>query len=125
MDTGGRASKMTGKIVAFTTCATEQEAVTIARRLLETRVAACVSIVQPVRSLYHWQGAIQDDCEQLLIIKSRADLAERLKMELQAVHSYETPELVMLDVADGLPDYLAWIDRELGDSLGTGRDEVA
>jgi periplasmic divalent cation tolerance protein len=120
MDTGWREPKMTGKIVAFTTCATEQEAVAIARRLLEARVAACVSIVQPVRSLYHWQGAIQDDCEHLLIIKSRAGLAERLKTELQAVHSYETPELVMLDVAGGLPDYLAWIDRELGESHRPG-----
>lgn len=116
---------MTGKIVAFTTCATEQDAVAIARRLLETRVAACVSIVQPVRSLYHWQGQIQDDCERMLIIKSRADLAGSLKTELCAVHGYETPELVILPVSDGLPGYLAWIDRELVPPADAGPDELA
>ena len=107
---------MSGKIVAFTTCASEQEAETIARRLLESRVAACVSIVRQVRSLYHWQGAIQDDTECLLIIKSVESLSEPLQAGLRAIHSYETPELVILPVSGGLPDYLAWIDRELGET---------
>lgn len=106
---------MSGKIVAFSTCASEHEAVTVARRLLDTRVAACVSIIREIRSLYHWQGAVQDDTEFLLIIKSAAHLAERLKTEIRAVHSYETPELVILPISDGLPDYLAWISREIGE----------
>lgn len=116
---------MTGKTIAFTTCASADEAARIARRLLEERVAACVSIVPSVRSLYHWKGEIQDDVEHLLIIKSRADLAGRLKDTLRAAHSYETPELVILDVADGLPDYLAWMDSELGELPGDGAGELA
>jgi periplasmic divalent cation tolerance protein len=116
---------MSGKIVAFSTCASEQEAGLIARRLLEKRVAACVSIVGPVRSLYHWRGAVQDDAEFLLIIKSSAHLAERLKTEIRAVHSYETPELVILPISDGLPDYLAWISREIGEQPEQSGCELA
>ncbi len=109
---------MTDKVVALSTCATEEEALKVARRLLETRVAACVSITQPVRSLYHWQGAIQDDAEFLLVIKSRRDLMDRLKSELRAVHSYVTPELVVMPIVDGLPDYLEWLDKELAHPPG-------
>ncbi len=116
---------MTDKVVAFSTCATEGEALSVARRLLETRVAACVSITQPVRSLYHWKDAIQDDTEYLLVIKSRRDLVERLKTELRAVHSYVTPELVILPIVDGLPDYLEWMDKELTHSPPPGPEPLA
>lgn len=109
---------MTDKVVAFSTCATEGEALKVARRLLEARVAACVSITQTVRSLYHWQGEIQDDAEFLLVIKSRRDLMDRLKSELRAVHSYVTPELVVMPIVDGLPDYLEWMDKELAHPPG-------
>jgi len=109
---------MTGNTIAFTTCGSEEEAVRIARALLSQRVAACVSIVPSVRSLYHWKGEIQDDAEHLLIIKSRAGLGGRLKEALRSVHSYETPELVILPVTDGLPEYLEWIGRELGELPG-------
>jgi periplasmic divalent cation tolerance protein len=104
---------MTDKIVAFSTCSTQDEALKIARRLLDVRLAACVSISQPIRSLYHWQGAIQDDAEFMLVIKSRRDLVPQLAAALREVHSYTTPELVILPILDGLPDYLAWMDAEL------------
>lgn len=104
---------MTDKVVAFSTCSTQDEAVAIARRLLEARLAACVSISQPVRSLYHWQGAVQDDAEFMLVIKSRRDLVPQLAAALRAAHSYTTPELVVLPILDGLPDYLSWLDAEL------------
>ncbi len=116
---------MTDKVVAFSTCATEEEALKVARRLLETRVAACVSITQPVRSLYHWKGAIQDEAEFLLVIKSRRDLMERLKTELRAAHSYVTPELVILPIVDGLPDYLEWMDKELAHPPAPGPAPLA
>lgn len=116
---------MTDKVVAFSTCATEEEALKVARRLLEMRVAACVSITQPVRSLYHCKGAIQDDAEYLLVIKSRRDLVERLKTELRAAHSYVTPELVILPIVDGLPDYLEWMDKELAHPAAPGPGPLA
>jgi len=109
---------MTDKIVVMTTCASADEAHKIARHLLEARVAACVSISSTVRSLYHWQGAIQDESEYLLIIKSRRDLMDRLKNEVRAIHSYTTPELVALPIVDGLPAYLEWMDRELAAPSG-------
>lgn len=104
---------MTDKVVAFSTCSNQEEALKIARHLLEARLAACVSISQPVRSLYHWQGAIQDDTEFMLVIKSRRDLIDQLAEALRAVHSYTTPELVVLPILGGLPDYLSWMDAEL------------
>jgi periplasmic divalent cation tolerance protein len=104
---------MTDKVVAFSTCSSQDEAAAIARRLLDARLAACVSISQAVRSLYHWQGAVQDDTEYMLVIKSRRDLVPQLAAELRAAHSYTTPELVVLPIVDGLPDYLAWLDAEL------------
>jgi periplasmic divalent cation tolerance protein len=104
---------MTDKVIAFTTCSSESEALSIARGLLDARLAACVSVSQPVRSLYHWQGAIQDDAEHVLTIKTRRGLVPRLKAELRAAHSYTTPELVVLPIVDGLPDYLDWMDKEL------------
>jgi periplasmic divalent cation tolerance protein len=103
---------MTDKIVVFSTCSSEEEAANIARALVEARLAACVNIIPQIRSIYHWQGAIEDDTEWLLVIKTRRDLFEQLAAKLRTVHSYEVPEAIALSIVDGLPDYLAWIDRE-------------
>ncbi|MEK7403527.1 MAG: divalent-cation tolerance protein CutA [Acidobacteriota bacterium] len=104
---------MTDKIVVLSTCASGEEAERIARRLVESRLAACVNLVAGVRSFYHWKGALQEDAEWLLVIKSRRGLFERLRAELEKVHSYETPEMLALPVVDGAPNYLNWLDAEL------------
>jgi len=104
---------MTDKIVALSTCGSEDEARNVARRLLERRLAACVNIVPGVESHYHWQGKIESAPEWLLIIKTRRDRFEALKTELPALHSYTTPELIAVPVVDGLEGYLAWV----GDSV--------
>jgi periplasmic divalent cation tolerance protein len=99
-------------VVAFSTCASAEEAGKIARALVESRAAACVSIVPGIRSLYRWQGKIEDSQEWLLVIKTRGELFDALSAELRKVHSYEVPELVAIPIVDGLPDYLNWIDEQ-------------
>jgi len=109
---------MTDKIVVFTTCGSAEEAAAVARRLVEARVAACVTVIPGARSFYRWKGALEESGEWLLIIKSRSDLFERLRSELVAVHSYEVPELLALPVAQGSSEYLAWLDGELAPQAG-------
>jgi periplasmic divalent cation tolerance protein len=104
---------MTNKIVVLSTCGSPEEAEKIARELVSQRLAACVSIVPGVRSLYQWKGAVEDSQETLLLIKSTRELFPRLQSELARLHSYEVPEIVALPVVDGSERYLAWIDTEL------------
>jgi len=104
---------MTNKIVVLTTCSTVEEAEKIARHLVESRVAACVSLSSPVRSIYRWKGAVEDASEIALTIKSRRDLWPQLEAALRKVHPYDVPEMLALPVVEGLPAYLDWLDQEL------------
>jgi periplasmic divalent cation tolerance protein len=104
---------MTEKIIVLSTCSSAEEADRIARQLLEKRLAACVNIVAGARSIYRWQGAIEEAAEWLLIIKSRQGLWEDLRAQIQRLHSYEVPEVLMLAIDDGSPKYLDWLDQEL------------
>lgn len=103
---------MTEKIVVFSNCGSEEEARRIARSLVEARLAACVNIVPGIRSIYHWQGAVQDDSEWMLVIKSTRLLFDQLSAELRKVHSYQVPEVLAIPVVAGSQDYLDWLDRE-------------
>ena len=105
---------MPDKIVAFSMCDSAESAHRIARRLVESRVAACVNIIPGATSVYRWKGAVEEAAEWMLVIKTRRDLFDALRTELVAAHGYEVPELIALDIADGLPAYLDWIDRESG-----------
>lgn len=105
---------MTDKVVIFSTCGSQQEAEQIARKLVEARLAACVSILAPVHSVYRWKDQVENSSEWMLVIKSRRPLVERLTAVLRNVHSYEIPEVIALAVVDGLPEYLDWIGRETG-----------
>ena len=104
---------MTDKIVVLSTCDSEDQARQIARRLVEKRLAACVNVAPRIRSIYRWQGKIEEVTEHLLLIKSRRGLFEQLRDELQRIHSYEVPEVVALPVEDGAEAYLNWLDQEL------------
>ncbi|MCS7025850.1 MAG: divalent-cation tolerance protein CutA [Bryobacteraceae bacterium] len=104
---------MTDFVVVLSTCASAQEAETLARHLLEKRLAACVNVAPAGKSIYRWKGAIEEASEHLLVIKSRRPLLRQLEKELSKVHSYEVPELVVLAVVDGSRSYLEWLEREL------------
>jgi periplasmic divalent cation tolerance protein len=104
---------MTDKIVVFSTCGSAEEAGTLARQLIETRVAACVNVFPQIRSYYRWEGKIQSAEECVLMIKTSRDLFEKLRTTLEAAHSYELPEVIALAVIDGSPNYLEWLTKEL------------
>ncbi|MGQ9634109.1 MAG: divalent-cation tolerance protein CutA [Bryobacteraceae bacterium] len=104
---------MTDKIVVFSTCSSSEEAEKLARTLVEERLAACVSIVPGVQSIYRWRGQIESSSEYLLMIKTRRDRMPSLRAAFERLHSYEVPELLALSVIDGAPAYLEWLDREL------------
>ncbi len=104
---------MTDKIVVLTACDSEQQAKTMARHLVDQRLAACVNILPGARSVYRWKDQTEEASEFLLLIKSRRDLFDQLRAEVEKLHSYEIPELVALPIVDGSPNYLAWIDLEL------------
>lgn len=104
---------MTDKIIVLSTCASAEEADRIAHQLLEKRLAACVNILTGARSLYRWQGAIEEAAECLLLIKSRQGLWEDLRAEIERLHSYEVPEILLLAIEDGSPAYLDWLAAQL------------
>lgn len=110
---------MTDKIVVFNTCGSAEEAQRMARQLVEKRLAACVTIVPGVRSFYQWKGVVEDSAEWLLIIKTSRPLFETLRVELEKVHSYETPEVIALPIVDGSKNYLLWLEGELGSREGS------
>jgi periplasmic divalent cation tolerance protein len=103
---------MTDKIVVFTTCGSEEEARKLASALIEKHLAACVNITAPVTSIYRWKGAIEEQKEWMLIIKTRREKFESLRILLEAAHSYELPEVLALPVVEGSPNYLAWLEAE-------------
>ena len=81
----------------------------LARRLVEEGLAACVNLVPGVRSIYRWQGAVQEDAEILLIAKTSAALVDALASRVRALHPYELPEVMSLAVAGGSQPYLDWV----------------
>ncbi len=109
---------MTDKIVVLSTCASPEEAEKVARALVEKKLAACVNILPAVRSIYRWKGAIEDDQETLLLIKSSRALFGELRAEIQKLHSYEIPEAIAIPIVDGLERYLEW----MADALRNERD---
>ncbi len=98
-------------LVVLVTAGSESEAETIARALLDERLAACVTIGGPRRSLYRWQGRVADDREWQLVIKTRSDLFDALAGRVRALHSYDVPEIIGLSVTVGNPAYLAWLEE--------------
>lgn len=103
---------MTNARIVLTTVADKDAAGRLAQRLVERRLAACVNIIGPIRSIYRWHGQVQDDVEFLLLIKTTAECAARLRTTLKSVHPYELPECVEIDVEGGSAEYLAWIAAE-------------
>lgn len=81
----------------------------LAGALVEEGLAACVNLVPGVRSIYRWEGAVQDDTEVLLIAKTREALLPALTARVEALHPYDVPEVIALPIAGGSAAYLAWL----------------
>ena len=84
----------------------------LAELLVEKRVAACVNILSPCRSIYRWNGAVQHDEEHPMLIKTTAERYPALEQALRAGHPYELPEIIAVPIERGLPAYLDWVAAE-------------
>jgi periplasmic divalent cation tolerance protein len=104
---------MTDKIVVYSTCGSSEEAESLARHILETRLAACVSVITQIQSYYWREGKVEQATECLLVIKTSGHLFGQLRSKLESLHSCEIPELLALSVIAGSPRSLAWLDAEL------------
>jgi periplasmic divalent cation tolerance protein len=96
----------------YITAAKVEEARRIGRALVEGRLAACANIVPGIESIYRWQGAIVEDREMLLIVKTRADLVDAAIAKVRELHSYTCPCVVSLPILAGNPAYLEWLGEE-------------
>jgi periplasmic divalent cation tolerance protein len=84
----------------------------LATQLVERRVAACVNIMSPCRSVYRWRGEVQHDEEHPLLIKTTLERYAALEQAIRAGHPYELPEIVAVPIERGLPEYLRWLAEE-------------
>ena len=99
-------------ITVFITAPNEEEAAKISRTIVEESLAACVNIIRSVRSIYRWQGSVEDESEVLMIAKTKRALFDRLKGRIKELHSYEVPEIIGLPVIEGSKQYLDWLSQE-------------
>ncbi|HXX58080.1 MAG TPA: divalent-cation tolerance protein CutA [Thermodesulfovibrionales bacterium] len=96
-------------IVVFITTSDEEEAAKIAHALVEARLAGCANIVGGLRSVYRWEGRIEDEAEVLIVVKTRLSLFEGLSRKVRELHSYKVPEIIAVPVVKGSADYLKWL----------------
>jgi periplasmic divalent cation tolerance protein len=101
-------------VLALTTLPGDFDATELAQQLVGAGVAACVTIVPGVRSVYSWQGELQVDHEQQLVMKTTRDRVDPLWELLRTRHPYDVPEFVVMPVAGGNEEYLNWVDLSVG-----------
>jgi len=103
---------MTDKQLIYITASSESEATEIGRALVSERLVACVNIHAPIKSVYWWDGDVQEDAEVALVAKTTEDLVPRVIERVKAAHSYDCPCVVALPIAGGNPAFLEWISKE-------------
>jgi periplasmic divalent cation tolerance protein len=99
-------------IVVLITVPSAEEAAKIAKVLVEERLAACANIVKDIRSVFRWEGKIEDDSEALMVLKTREALFEDLEKRVRELHSYSVPEVIALPIVKGSEAYLSWLQEE-------------
>jgi periplasmic divalent cation tolerance protein len=108
-----RGDRMEG-IIVFITASGEEEAAKIAKALVEARLAGCVNIIKDIRSIYSWQGKIEDEKEVLIIVKTQKHLFVPLMKKVKKLHSYTVPEIIALPIIEGSEGYLKWLKEVTG-----------
>ena len=103
---------MTDAIQVSVTTETRENAEQISQALVESRLAACVQIVGPITSRYHWQGSIETAEEYLCLIKTRKELYDQLESAILDLHPYEVPEIIALPIVAASKNYLDWLMSE-------------
>jgi periplasmic divalent cation tolerance protein len=103
-------------IVVLVTVGSVAEGERLSRALVEERLAACVNRIPAVQSVYRWQGKVEENTEELLVIKTRADLFTALEKRVRELHSYSVPEVIALPIMNGSEAYLKWLGKQVARS---------
>ncbi len=98
-------------VLVITTLPDEASARVLAQALVESGLAACVNVLGACRSIYRWQGAVEEADEVPVLIKTRSERYAELEAKILSGHPYQVPEIIVLPVERGLPAYLAWLDE--------------
>jgi periplasmic divalent cation tolerance protein len=109
-------------VVVFTACPSAEIAGTLARSLVEERLAACVNQIPGVTSTYIWKDTLQTDAETVLMIKTTAGRFDALKARVKELHPYELPELIAIPVCGGAEKYLAWVSEAVAQPRVTSHE---
>lgn len=99
-------------ILVYTTLETLEDAKQLGRDLVDARLAACVNILAPMTAIYEWEGALQENQETPMLIKSRLGLQEELLRRAKDLHPYETPALLVLEPSGGDREFCSWITAQ-------------
>jgi periplasmic divalent cation tolerance protein len=102
-------------VVVLITVGSEGQAAALGRTLVEERLAACVNVLGAVRSIYRWEGQVQDEPEALMLVKTRREGFEALRQRVLALHEYSCPEIIALPLVAGHPPYLGWLAGAVGE----------
>ena len=100
-------------IVVLTTVPNAEEAETLARKIIEAKLAACVQVLPPMKSFYFWENQIQEDSEHLLLIKTLTKKFDELEKFIQSKHRYDVPEIIALPTERVSKSYLGWMENYL------------
>ncbi len=96
----------------YVTAPSREEALTLARALVQERLVACANVLPGITSVFWWEGAVQDEAEHAFLAKTRRDLVPRVVERVKALHSYTCPCVIALPIAEGNPAFLDWIGEE-------------
>lgn len=103
---------MSRYIQVITTVSKKSDAEKISKALMDKRLAACVQIGGPIKSIYRWKGKIERALEWVCIIKTRKNFYKKVEKEIKESHPYEIPEIIAVSIAEGSKDYLKWLSDE-------------
>ena len=107
-------SSVSDVVLVLTTLGADVDAAAFARLLVEERLAACVNVLPAMTSVYRWQGSVEQDREQQVIMKTTADRVDALEARVRALHAYELPEFLVVPAVGGSAAYLDWIRNSVG-----------
>lgn len=104
-------------LIVYVACKTPEEAQNIASAVIQKRLAACANVFPEHKALYEWDGAVQDETETAMILKTTAAQFEALKAEILTLHSYEVPCIVAWPIEDGHAPFMEWVAGQVGAKL--------
>ena len=102
-------------LVIISTAGSEREGWKIGRKLVESRLAACVNVIPQVRSFFYWEGKVRGEQEVILVIKTMQKQFRKIINEIKKIHTYEIPEIISLRVDGGEERYLNWVKKNVGE----------